>query len=68
MRMGCKNICELLSSTVFPISHRGVLRVLRRLGLMEAREKRRWRSFRASKRNEMWQIDFLDHTPPLSVR
>ena len=27
---------------------------------MEAREKRRWRSFRASKRNEMWQIDFLE--------
>lgn len=59
MKMGCKNIGELLSSTIFPISHRGVLRVLRRLGLMERREKRRWRSFRASEKNEMWQIDFL---------
>jgi len=32
MKMGCKmNISELLSSTILPISHRGVLRVLRRL-------------------------------------
>jgi len=59
MRMGCKNISELLSSTILPISHRGVLKVLRRLGLMENREKRKWRSFRASEKNEMWQIDFL---------
>lgn len=59
MKMGCKNISELLSSIIFPISHRGVLRVLRRLGLMESREKKRWRSFRASEKNEMWQIDFL---------
>ena len=67
MRMGCKNIAELLSSTIFPISHGGVLRVLRRLGLMEGKEKKVWRSFRASEKNEMWQIDFLGpYSTPMS--
>ncbi len=46
MGMGCKNISQTLRP-LYRISHVGVLRVLRRLGYVASREKKKWKSFRA---------------------
>lgn len=45
MGMGCKNISQTVKP-LYIISHVGVLRVLKRLGYVPSREKRRWKSFR----------------------
>lgn len=64
MGMGCKNISQTVKP-LFRISHMGVLRVLRRLGYVPSRRKKRWKSFRAPHKNHMWQVDLLG---PFSTR
>lgn len=56
--LGCKNI----SNTPDPlckVSHSGVLKILKRKGVIIKKDKKRWITFRSPYKNHTWQIDFL---------
>jgi len=58
LSLGSKNISHTIEP-LYRISHKGVLKVLRRNGITVEKKKKRWKSFRSPYKNHTWQVDFL---------